>query len=466
MSSRSGDQLRRVSWTAEATKADPVSTRTSPSSVVKADTLANEGTKATPSVISASPPRWPPTGWSWATSISPRQSLSASSSTSSAMVPSRLGLRRFDPSGRRPRRAAGTWRRGGRFSAGGAPPGPLPAAGLGADLAGAGVDGASGLRASVCGPRPSSGPDPERPTGRDPGGAPPVPSRRRAADLRRLRATSRPSDRVDAGVTGPSSGSASRYPQPGHGDQLDGHDAGTPGWAEGAEGGARLGERRPATSRAAWRRGPQTRMRPRGPRAVRARRPRRIAADEKESRLPPMWTDSTTRATARKYSKSWWRPKPIGRRRRPAAAVGRGPRWNGSAIPWTRSDPSPSAEVALSVSVCLALSFFQALLELRLGRTEGTGQLRDLGPTEEDDDDDDEDDDAVDAEDFSQDWVHGCLPFSGARGGAGPFPQVRPASGVGDRRPPALTAVAGRLPAQVNRPGTPRGPGRPPRPAR
>ena len=46
--SRSADHPRSASWTAAATKLEPVSTRTRPSPVAKAETLAKLGTKATP----------------------------------------------------------------------------------------------------------------------------------------------------------------------------------------------------------------------------------------------------------------------------------------------------------------------------------------------------------------------------------------------------------------------------------
>ena len=55
MWSRAGDQVRRVRWISAAIRALPVSTSNRPSSVLTADTLANEGTKATPSATSASP---------------------------------------------------------------------------------------------------------------------------------------------------------------------------------------------------------------------------------------------------------------------------------------------------------------------------------------------------------------------------------------------------------------------------
>src|ERR1700729_3294346 len=62
----------------------PVSTRTRPSSVATAVTLAKAGTNATPSQISASPPRWL-TGWNSVVATSPRQSRSARARTSVAI---------------------------------------------------------------------------------------------------------------------------------------------------------------------------------------------------------------------------------------------------------------------------------------------------------------------------------------------------------------------------------------------
>ncbi|HEX9063850.1 MAG TPA: hypothetical protein VF843_02005 [Streptosporangiaceae bacterium] len=57
MCSRPPLQRRSSACTSAAVNELPVSTRTSPSPVAKAETLANEGTNATPSPISARPPR-------------------------------------------------------------------------------------------------------------------------------------------------------------------------------------------------------------------------------------------------------------------------------------------------------------------------------------------------------------------------------------------------------------------------
>jgi len=65
------------SWTIRASGALPVSTSSSPSSVLKAETLAKEGQKPTPSVISTKPPTWS-TGWKVEVDSSPFQSPAAS----------------------------------------------------------------------------------------------------------------------------------------------------------------------------------------------------------------------------------------------------------------------------------------------------------------------------------------------------------------------------------------------------
>src|ERR1700733_2544071 len=72
------------SWTTLASGALPVSTRTRPSPVVKADTLAKEGQKPTPSVISTNPPMWS-TGWKVVVESSPFHSRSATERTSGGM---------------------------------------------------------------------------------------------------------------------------------------------------------------------------------------------------------------------------------------------------------------------------------------------------------------------------------------------------------------------------------------------
>ena len=66
-----------------ASGALPVSTRTRPSPVANADTLAKDGQKPTPSVISTNPPTWS-TGWKVAVESSPFQSRSARARMSAA----------------------------------------------------------------------------------------------------------------------------------------------------------------------------------------------------------------------------------------------------------------------------------------------------------------------------------------------------------------------------------------------
>ncbi len=75
---------RSSECTAAAAKELPVSTSTRPSGVANADTLAKEGTNATPSAISVSPPRWL-NGWYSLVGTTPRQSRSASPRMSSGM---------------------------------------------------------------------------------------------------------------------------------------------------------------------------------------------------------------------------------------------------------------------------------------------------------------------------------------------------------------------------------------------
>src|SRR5947209_6246297 len=78
---RSVDHLRSSSRAARANSWLPVSTRTSPSPVEMALTLANDGTNAFPSPTSATPPRGAK-GWACSRTISPRHRRSATSRTS------------------------------------------------------------------------------------------------------------------------------------------------------------------------------------------------------------------------------------------------------------------------------------------------------------------------------------------------------------------------------------------------
>ena len=81
------DHARSVRWILPAINELPVSTSTSPSSVSTADTLANDGVKATPSATSASPPQVV-MGWSsgWRPPR-PQPVGESSTSGSSAMAP-------------------------------------------------------------------------------------------------------------------------------------------------------------------------------------------------------------------------------------------------------------------------------------------------------------------------------------------------------------------------------------------
>src|SRR5215469_15302907 len=79
--SRAVVQVRMSSWTTLARGALPVSTRTRPSPVAKDETLAKEGQKPTPSVISTKPPMWS-TGWKVDVEISPFHKRSATERTS------------------------------------------------------------------------------------------------------------------------------------------------------------------------------------------------------------------------------------------------------------------------------------------------------------------------------------------------------------------------------------------------
>ncbi len=64
----------------------------------KEETLAKDGQKPTPSVISTNPPMWS-TGWKVEVDSSPFQSRSATDKTSDVMVPPKRGRRRLVDAG-------------------------------------------------------------------------------------------------------------------------------------------------------------------------------------------------------------------------------------------------------------------------------------------------------------------------------------------------------------------------------